>query len=148
MDHLPSIQISGQAGHMDNYCRAACETGARPVPGCCHPLTCPALGSSCVEAGIWTPLSLGRKTGAPSPRTRQRDQAELELFWAFFQAGKPILAICRGMQVVNVALGGTLLQDLPGEIRPFHGGGRRTGSTLCAAGRALCSTGCTAPYSR
>jgi putative glutamine amidotransferase len=27
------------------------------------------------------------------------------------------------MQVVNVALGGTLLQDLPGEIRPFHGGG-------------------------
>ena len=69
------------------------------------------------------PALFGQENRGSQPPDRQRDQAELELFWAFFQAGKPILAICRGMQVVNVALGGTLLQDLPGEIRPFHGGG-------------------------
>jgi putative glutamine amidotransferase len=30
----------------------------------------------------------------------------------FWEAGKPILAICRGLQVLNVALGGSLYQDL------------------------------------
>ena len=51
------------------------------------------------------PALFGQENRGSQPPDRQRDQAELELFWAFFQAGKPILAICRGMQVVNVALG-------------------------------------------
>ena len=123
MDHLPSIQISGQAGRMDNYCRAACETGARPVPGCCPSPDLSCAGLILCGGGDMDPTLFGQENRGSQPPDRQRDQAELELFWAFFQAGKPILAICRGMQVVNVALGGTLLQDLPGEIRPFHGGG-------------------------
>ncbi|MDR2514784.1 MAG: gamma-glutamyl-gamma-aminobutyrate hydrolase family protein [Christensenellaceae bacterium] len=48
---------------------------------------------------------------------RQRDETELLLAKAFFDAKKPILAICRGLQVLNVALGGDLHQhiyDLPG----------------------------------
>ena len=42
------------------------------------------------------------------------------------EAGKPILGICRGMQLLNVALGGSLLQDLP-TLRPdavHHESGR------------------------
>lgn len=42
-----------------------------------------------------------------------RDAAELALFKAFFDAGKPIMGICRGHQVINIALGGTLIQDIP-----------------------------------
>ena len=45
---------------------------------------------------------------------------ELALFQAFYGAGKPILGICRGMQIINVALGGTLIQDLPRPQRDFH----------------------------
>lgn len=41
-----------------------------------------------------------------------RDQFELPLAKAFWDAGKPIFAICRGIQLLNVALGGTLYQDL------------------------------------
>jgi putative glutamine amidotransferase len=41
-----------------------------------------------------------------------RDEYEIELVQRFIDAGKPILGICRGIQVLNVALGGTLYQDL------------------------------------
>lgn len=40
-----------------------------------------------------------------------RDQSELALFAAFWRAHKPIFAICRGLQLVTVALGGSLTQD-------------------------------------
>lgn len=42
----------------------------------------------------------------------ERDYLEIPLVRAFVEKDKPILAICRGMQVLNVALGGTLWQDL------------------------------------
>jgi len=43
----------------------------------------------------------------------QRDVYEIALVRAAVAARKPVFGICRGMQVVNVALGGTLYQDLP-----------------------------------
>jgi len=42
-----------------------------------------------------------------------RDAYEMELVHEFMEASKPILGICRGMQLINVALGGSLFQDLP-----------------------------------
>ena len=42
----------------------------------------------------------------------KRDQVELALFNAFYSMRKPILGICRGMQLINVALGGTLIQHI------------------------------------
>jgi len=42
----------------------------------------------------------------------ERDEAELGLFAAVGQAGLPFLGICRGFQVINVALGGTLYQHI------------------------------------
>jgi putative glutamine amidotransferase len=50
-----------------------------------------------------------------NPPSRERDLFELALFAAARQRELPILGICRGIQVVNVALGGTLWQDLPSE---------------------------------
>lgn len=41
-----------------------------------------------------------------------RDRFELALLRAFVRAGKPVLGICRGMQLINVAYGGSLHQDL------------------------------------
>ncbi|MEK4713954.1 gamma-glutamyl-gamma-aminobutyrate hydrolase family protein [Sporosarcina sp. FSL K6-5500] len=47
--------------------------------------------------------------GVVSP---SRDSSELELARRMLKTGKPILGICRGLQVLNVAVGGTLYQDL------------------------------------
>jgi putative glutamine amidotransferase len=49
------------------------------------------------------------RTGPPAP---ERDAWELALIDAALSAGTPLLAICRGMQLLNVALGGTLVQHL------------------------------------
>ena len=43
---------------------------------------------------------------------RARDVYELELLHEFVDAGKPVLGICRGCQLINVAFGGTLYQDV------------------------------------
>jgi putative glutamine amidotransferase len=50
---------------------------------------------------------------ATDPANPARDDAELELARQALAAGLPLLAICRGLQVLNVALGGTLHQHLP-----------------------------------
>ncbi|MEO8304078.1 MAG: type 1 glutamine amidotransferase [Betaproteobacteria bacterium] len=43
---------------------------------------------------------------------RIRDEYEIALLRAFMTHKKPVLGVCRGAQVINVALGGTLFQDL------------------------------------
>ncbi|MET8678707.1 gamma-glutamyl-gamma-aminobutyrate hydrolase family protein [Streptomyces sp. NPDC004647] len=61
-----------------------------------------------------------RYGAAPHPRTGpagpERDAWELALIEAALAAGKPLLGICRGMQLLNVALGGTLVQHLPESV--------------------------------
>ena len=44
-----------------------------------------------------------------------RDRFEFALFTAARERGVPVLGICRGLQLVNVAMGGVLWQDLPTE---------------------------------
>ena len=46
---------------------------------------------------------------------RARDLYELELLHEFVEAGKPVLGVCRGCQLINVAFGGTLYQDVATE---------------------------------
>jgi len=45
-----------------------------------------------------------------------RDAYEMELLHEFMEARKPVLGICRGMQLINVALGGTLYQDIEAQV--------------------------------
>ncbi|MEZ0067523.1 putative glutamine amidotransferase [Streptacidiphilus sp. MAP12-20] len=52
-------------------------------------------------------------TQPPTPESRTRDAWELALVDAALDRGLPLLGICRGMQLLNVALGGDLTQHLP-----------------------------------
>lgn len=57
---------------------------------------------------------VGRVGAAVPPATEpDRDRFELALLRAALDADIPVLAICRGMQLLNVACGGTLVADLP-----------------------------------
>jgi len=44
---------------------------------------------------------------------RERDEFELALCWQAVAMDKPLLGICRGQQVLNVAMGGNLVEDIP-----------------------------------
>lgn len=62
------------------------------------------------------PLQAAHMTFSPDERTR----FEIQLFTAAAAAKKPVLAICHGAQLINVALGGTLYQDLPLQVPKAH----------------------------
>ncbi len=51
---------------------------------------------------------------------RRRDDLELGLVERALRQHRPVLAVCRGLQLVNVALGGSLYQDLPRQLATDH----------------------------
>jgi putative glutamine amidotransferase len=105
------------------YIRAVQDAGGIPLLLPPH-LTAP------VQAALWERLDGLVLTGggdidparfgqARHPKTDDvapaRDELELGLTRRALDEDVPLFAICRGIQVLNVALGGTLVQDLPGE---------------------------------
>lgn len=85
-------------------------------------------GAAVVSGGDWrrcdglllpgggdiTPALYGRESRGSEPPDRARDREELTLLHSFLREGKPVLGICRGLQVINVYFGGTLVQDISG----------------------------------
>lgn len=47
---------------------------------------------------------------------RTRDMYEMEFLHEFLESGKPVLGICRGAQLINVAMGGSLYQDIASQL--------------------------------
>ena len=63
---------------------------------------------------------------APKEFNEERDEFELMVFGYALEKKLPVLAICRGMQLVNIALGGNLIQDIEDAGKNDH---RRHGDT-------------------
>jgi putative glutamine amidotransferase len=84
-----------------------------PVPGVADTLS--RLDGLVLSGGgdIDPALYGAARDAATGPASTGRDTAELALCQRALAEGVPVLAICRGLQVVNVALGGTLHQHLP-----------------------------------
>ncbi len=98
------------------YSAAVAAAGAVPVVAmelCAEELAqlCDGLllsGGADVEPSLYAEAVLNDTVKCDPPRT----EFELALINAFLHQSKPILAICRGFQVLNCALGGSLYQDL------------------------------------
>ena len=124
-DNVPQLQH--RLG--DNYVKAVMEAGGIPV------LLPNSTDLSCVEeiaagldgfllsgGGDVDPALFGQRAtaqlGAVTPR---RDDFELALArYIMNETDKPVLGICRGIQVMNVAMGGTLHIDLPSDGKLCH----------------------------
>jgi gamma-glutamyl-gamma-aminobutyrate hydrolase PuuD len=104
------------------YTRAVYQAGGIPVvlppiPGDCADLVRGLSGLILSAGGDVDPELYGEHAGARTadPDSR-RDRFELAIIRAAVGARLPFLAICRGIQVLNVALGGSLIQHLPDQI--------------------------------
>ena len=107
---MKSVYIWGDAARFANYCRAVEEAGGHPR--FTDPETCDAL---LLPGGAdLAPWRYGQANTASRGIDTLRDMEELELLQQFALLKKPVLGICRGLQVINVYFGGTLLQDLSG----------------------------------
>jgi putative glutamine amidotransferase len=53
--------------------------------------------------------------------SRDRDMTEMALFEKAYEKGIPIFGICRGMQLINIALGGNIYQDIYTQVPGVHG---------------------------
>lgn len=119
----PNILISTGRGDASSYIAAVEAAGGQ---GSAKYLPWPDLtydGLLLAGGDDMDPALFGQSNQGSRGIDLARDRAELALMDAFLGAGKPVLAICRGHQVVNVWLGGDLIQDLDPALAPFHGGG-------------------------
>jgi putative glutamine amidotransferase len=106
-----------------NYARSL--EGAGLIPLIVPPLSDPARAGDILDSAAGLLLTGGedvdpsRYGAPPHPRLGEinpiRDATELALIEAARARRLPLLAICRGPQILNVAFGGTLYQDLPSE---------------------------------
>ena len=109
------IQISLGPELVRNYpeaveaCGAAACAAYLPEPAADR---CDALILS--GGGDVDPARYGEENTACFGVDAERDEAEFRLIEAYLRAGKPILGICRGHQLLNVYFGGSLVQHLPG----------------------------------
>lgn len=106
-----SVLIPGREDRLPRYAAAIRRQGGCPrfaeTGGDCAGLLLPG-------GGDLDPALYGQPDRGSHPGDLRQDRLELALVREFLAAGKPVLGICRGLQVINVALGGTLVQDLPG----------------------------------
>ena len=85
-----------------------------PVPGLVEAVL-PRLDALVLAGGPdIQPARYGQEAGGDTqPANLERDAAEFALVLGALEADLPVLGVCRGMQVLNVARGGTLHQHLP-----------------------------------
>jgi putative glutamine amidotransferase len=122
-----------------DYGRAVLQAGGIPLPILGMEVSIPDLvkrldgfvftGGDDIHPRFYKekPLSDARMLISPDRRTA----FEIALFKAASRAGKPILAICYGTQLVNIALGGKLYQDIVLQVSdPIKHGAARAGEKV------------------
>ena len=114
------FSVGGLYRCQSNYCRAVIAAGGIPVISAgADAEDYAALADGILFTGSncdIDPASYGQENRGSADCDPALDAMELKLFDAFYRAGKPIFGICRGVQLISVALGGSLVQDIPQEI--------------------------------
>ncbi len=116
----PQILLSVPPEQAPNYVEALELAGAQAAgqEDGCHGLLLPGGGD--LDPALYGQEDLGVCRNLDP----DRDRSELSLCRRFLAEKKPILGICRGAQLLTAALGGTLLQDLPGHTGLPNGADR------------------------
>ena len=112
------IAIAGKETATENYVRYVASVGMKPLVtlnseeiAVCDALILPGGGDI-------TPAFFGERNRASRNVDTELDVLQFQALDLCIRNQKPVLGICKGMQVINVGLGGTIIQDLP--TADFH----------------------------
>lgn len=120
----PRILISASKGRESlPYEQAVAAAGGIPHAFYCPPTDGSYDGLLLCGGDDVDPGQYGQDNRGSLDMDPARDAAELALIKCYLAEKRPIFAICRGHQLMNVALGGTLVQDLPPNLKIFHTSG-------------------------
>ena len=110
----PRILVAAYADNAKNepYIQAVEEAGGEAICLYAPPVDLSYDGLLLCSGEEVAPSDYGEESHGAELSDQVRDEAELALARAYIAYGKPILGICRGAQVLNVALGGTLWQGI------------------------------------
>jgi putative glutamine amidotransferase len=118
---MPLIAI-GQNRKMEDYLESVRRAGGEPIEVVVggeapEQILARVDGLVLTGGGDVDPRFYGEdEHGTFQPAEDGRDEFEIALARAAIARRIPLLAICRGMQVLNVAMGGTLFQDIPSQV--------------------------------
>jgi putative glutamine amidotransferase len=117
----PLVAISGKAEHYAEWILRSGGMYQLVVPGVKGPLD--GVSGLLLTGGEDVDPALYGEVNRCSRVNPERDKAELELLQVALRCDLPVLGVCRGMQLLNVALGGSLYQDIS-ELGPVPRGGK------------------------
>lgn len=115
---MPTLFIFGDPEKLPNYGMAVAGVGGEFFYAEDAAREPEAYGLILTGGGDVDPSFYGQENTASAYIDADLDRREFAVIEAFLRAGKPILGICRGHQILNVALGGTLIQHIP--TAPAH----------------------------
>lgn len=126
---MNQILIAGIPSQTANYQDALSRLGALPIVSldpvqtdCCDALLLPGGGDI-------DPALFGEDDTGSRNIDAALDRQQLDILARFVRLGKPVLGICKGLQVINVHFGGTIIQDLATADSHRHNGQDQVHST-------------------
>ena len=112
---MTKLVILGRKSQTSNY-----ETFFRKLPVRTVTTLVPGEVTSCDAlilpgGGDINPAFFGEKNKGSRTIDTELDILQFQALDTAIAAGIPVIGICKGMQIINVAFGGTILQDMPGD---------------------------------
>lgn len=106
------VALAGKPEQVKNYAAALRGMGLEPVITLCPDQADECAGLVLPGGGDVDPALYGKENHGSRDIDRELDLAQLSVLEAFLEAGKPVLGICKGCQILNIRFGGTLIQHL------------------------------------
>lgn len=114
------IAIVGRAADTGNYVRYVESASQEPVSTLNMGEVARCDGLLLPGGGDITPAFFGEKNNGSRNIDTELDILQLQALELAVRRSMPVLGICKGMQIINVGLGGTLVQDLPSASCAIH----------------------------
>ncbi|MBQ8598210.1 MAG: gamma-glutamyl-gamma-aminobutyrate hydrolase family protein [Lachnospiraceae bacterium] len=134
---LKRILIAGESGKTANYENAMKELGAEAVTALHVPDNSGYDGLILPGGGDIDPKLFGQLPKGTRAFDPELDRIQLAILKTFILDRKPVLGICKGMQLINIYFGGDMIQHLPDSDTHEYKGADQVHETVSVSGSFL-----------